>query len=88
MLGMPGWAELALLAAGGLLLFGKRLPQLARTMGRGIVEFKKGLSGMQEEIEKSGDTSQPPKQAEQNGSATFDEQNKDIPKDTSQTDRQ
>jgi sec-independent protein translocase protein TatA len=37
-----------------LLLFGKRLPGVARNLGRGITEFKKGLSEPQ-----SGDKSLP-----------------------------
>lgn len=28
-----------------LLLFGNRLPSVMRSLGRGVVEFKKGLSG-------------------------------------------
>ncbi len=41
---------LALLAL-GLLLFGKRLPEVGRSLGKGIVEFKRGLKGVAEEIE-------------------------------------
>ncbi len=43
---------LALLAL-GLLLFGKRLPDVGRSLGKGIVEFKRGLKGMADEIEDS-----------------------------------
>ena len=34
----------------GLLLFGKRLPEVGRSIGKGIVEFKKGLAGIEEEV--------------------------------------
>jgi sec-independent protein translocase protein TatA len=34
-----------------LLLFGKRLPEVGKSLGKGIVEFKKGLKGVDEEIE-------------------------------------
>ncbi|MDX1681603.1 MAG: twin-arginine translocase TatA/TatE family subunit [Phycisphaeraceae bacterium] len=49
-----GWQEAVLLAVLGLLIFGRRLPEVGRNLGKGIVEFKKGLSGVQEEIEKAG----------------------------------
>jgi sec-independent protein translocase protein TatA len=47
----------------GLLLFGKRLPEVGKNLGRGIVEFKKGLKGIEEEIEsQSSATARPPLQ--------------------------
>ena len=46
MLGLPGgMGEWLLIAAVGLLLFGKRLPEVGRGLGKSIVEFKKGLKG-------------------------------------------
>ena len=36
-----GWAVVLFI---GLLLFGSRLPSVARNMGKGINEFKKGLN--------------------------------------------
>ncbi|HEY8749871.1 MAG TPA: twin-arginine translocase TatA/TatE family subunit [Tepidisphaeraceae bacterium] len=47
----PSLAELLVIAAIGLLLFGKRLPEVGRSLGKGIVEFKKGLKGIDEEVE-------------------------------------
>ena len=48
-LSMPGGAEWLVIAVIGLLVFGKRLPEVSRSMGRSIVEFKKGLRGVEDE---------------------------------------
>jgi sec-independent protein translocase protein TatA len=47
-MGPMEWGIILLLA---LLLFGSRLPKIARSMGRGVTEFKAGL--------KDGETSDP-----------------------------
>jgi sec-independent protein translocase protein TatA len=52
-LGSPGPAELLVIGMIALLLFGKRLPEVARSLGKGIVEFKKGVSGIEDDIDKS-----------------------------------
>jgi sec-independent protein translocase protein TatA len=36
-----------------LLLFGNRLPSVMRSLGEGVVEFKKGLQGIEDDKEKS-----------------------------------
>ena len=43
-IGMPGPFEMMIIAGVILLLFGNRLPGVMRSMGRGIVEFKRGIS--------------------------------------------
>jgi sec-independent protein translocase protein TatA len=40
-----GLPELVIIGGIVLLLFGTRLPGVMRSLGRGVVEFKKGLSG-------------------------------------------
>ena len=50
-IGMPGLTEWIIIGALGLLIFGKRLPEVGRSLGKGIVEFKKGLKGIDEDIE-------------------------------------
>lgn len=53
LLGMPGHLELLIVAFVILLLFGNRLPSVMRSLGQGIVEFKKGVSGQGGEDEPS-----------------------------------
>lgn len=48
---MPGpWEWIAILVV-ALLIFGRRLPEVGRSLGRGLVEFKKGLKGVKDELE-------------------------------------
>ncbi|QYK48684.1 MAG: twin-arginine translocase TatA/TatE family subunit [Phycisphaeraceae bacterium] len=51
-IGPIGTTELIVILAIGLLLFGKRLPEVGKSLGKGIVEFKKGLKGVEDEIER------------------------------------
>ncbi len=53
MVGMIGGGEWWILALIALILFGgKRLPDLARALGKSVQEFKKGMAGIEEEINK------------------------------------
>jgi sec-independent protein translocase protein TatA len=49
-----GPMEMLIVMGIAVLLFGKRLPEVGRSLGKGIVEFKKGLSGAGEEFDISG----------------------------------
>lgn len=51
--GMPGWGEMLVFAMVGLLIFGKRLPEVGKSLGKGIMEFKKGLAGVDDDAHTS-----------------------------------
>lgn len=54
-----GWTEILVILALILLLFGaKRLPELARSLGKSLKEFKKGTQELIED-EKSPDKKKP-----------------------------
>ncbi len=46
-----GGMEILVLVILGVLLFGRKLPEVGRSLGKGIVEFKKGLKGLEDEVE-------------------------------------
>ncbi|MCA9033711.1 MAG: twin-arginine translocase TatA/TatE family subunit [Planctomycetaceae bacterium] len=48
--GQPGMQEMMIVGIIALLLFGKRLPEVARNLGKGFSEFKKGMSGIQDDF--------------------------------------
>ena len=48
------------IAAVALLLFGNRLPDVARSLGRSVNEFKKGLKEVKDNFDDDGDD-EPPK---------------------------
>lgn len=54
-LGFSGFGmwEGIIIAILGVLIFGKRLPEVGRSIGKGIVEFKKGLAGIEDDIDTS-----------------------------------
>lgn len=47
-IGMPEMIFIGIIA---LLLFGKRLPEVAKSLGKGVVEFKKGLRGIEDDLD-------------------------------------
>lgn len=49
-LGAPGIGELLLIAVVAVVLFGGRLPEVARTLGGTYQQFRKGLSDIQTSI--------------------------------------
>jgi len=49
-----GW-EIALVLVIALLLFGTRLPKVARSLGQGVTEFKKGIKGIEDDVNQAGD---------------------------------
>ena len=51
--GIPGGLEWIIILIIALLIFGKRLPGTMRSIGKGIVEFKKGLKGVKDEIDEA-----------------------------------
>lgn len=50
---LPSLSPMEMLVIGGLavLLFGKRLPEVGRSLGRSVVEFKKGMRGVEDELD-------------------------------------
>lgn len=64
-----GWMEIVVLSLVGVLIFGKRLPEVGKSIGKGIVEFKKGLAGIEDDIDTA--SKQPP-QIEQHTTSNVD----------------
>lgn len=50
-MGFAGGYELVIVAGIALLLFGHRLPSVMRSLGRGVVEFKRGVAGIDDDLE-------------------------------------
>jgi len=53
---LPGNMEWIVIGVIALLIFGRRLPEVARALGNSIVQFKKGVSDVQNEIEDAATT--------------------------------
>lgn len=49
--GTIGWPELLVIGIVAVILFGKRLPEVGRSLGKAIVEFKRGIYEMRREID-------------------------------------
>jgi sec-independent protein translocase protein TatA len=81
-----GYQELIVLAIFGLLIFGKRLPEVGKSLGKSIVEFKKGLHGIEDEINQAATV--PPRQADMLPPPTTPAQNTAARETTPQSNEQ
>ncbi|MBI1831715.1 MAG: twin-arginine translocase TatA/TatE family subunit [Planctomycetes bacterium] len=42
-----GWGEIIIIGIIAVLLFGRKLPDMAKYLGKSVVEFKKGMHGLE-----------------------------------------
>lgn len=49
-IGGIGTTEMIIIGVIGVLLFGNRLPGVMRSLGSSLIEFKKGVQGIEEEV--------------------------------------
>ncbi|MBG85145.1 MAG: hypothetical protein CMJ40_11450 [Phycisphaerae bacterium] len=64
-IGGIGTMELIIIVVIGLLIFGRRLPEVGRNVGRSLVEFKKGVKGIEDDIDSGSKTQTSPKLTDQ-----------------------
>jgi sec-independent protein translocase protein TatA len=55
-----GPMEVVVVVIIGVLLFGKRLPDMGRYLGKSITEFKKGMKGLEDDVDVASPYSPPP----------------------------
>lgn len=68
-----GMGELLVLAFLGLLIFGKKLPEVGKSLGQGIVSFKKGLQGVQTDLTSAVDEAEKPRKKKRRKSVEGDD---------------
>ena len=54
-----GFQEIALILLLGVLLFGRKLPDIGRSIGKTVVEFKKGMKGVEDDLSTDSASSRP-----------------------------
>jgi sec-independent protein translocase protein TatA len=64
-----GMTELMIIAFISLLIFGNRLPSVMRSLGKSVTEFKKGISGIEEDLDQAGNADKKTKDFDQAGNA-------------------
>lgn len=52
---MPGYGEWIVILVVALLIFGRRLPEVGRTLGKTVTEFRRGLNSLKEDMHKDDD---------------------------------
>jgi sec-independent protein translocase protein TatA len=60
---MPSGGEWLIVGVIALLLFGRRLPEIAQSLGQSIVAFKRGIRDVTQDIDKEARLPGPPNQS-------------------------
>ncbi len=81
MFGMPGGIEWIVILIVALLIFGKRLPEVMKSMGKGIVEFKKGVKGVEDDVEDAIEKNPEKLEASDNSKEKIETDNKEHSKE-------
>ncbi len=69
----------AIVAILALLFFGKRLPEVGRSLGKGIAEFKKGLRDVSDEMSREEPPPEPPRKELRPPQSTYDTAPRSLP---------
>lgn len=48
-----GWPEIVVVLVIALIIFGRRLPEVARNFGKSLIEFKKGMKETADDVKKA-----------------------------------
>jgi sec-independent protein translocase protein TatA len=56
-----GTSELIIVGIIAVLLFGSRLPEVARSLGKSMSEFKKGMTDLEREVRSAGSSTSTPR---------------------------
>jgi sec-independent protein translocase protein TatA len=71
---MPGPGDMMIIAVVAVLLFGKNLPQVARQAGRALSELKRGMAGLQSELNSAIYSNEPASNSRQSSISAYREE--------------
>jgi sec-independent protein translocase protein TatA len=77
---LHAWQIIALIVI-GVLLFGTRLPSIARSLGKSVVEFKKGVKDVKDDLNVNVDDDKSPSKSERKNlpDKSDDEPRREVP---------
>jgi len=70
---MPGGWEWLIVLVIGLLLFGRRLPEVGRNIGKTVVEFRRGIGDIEREVDEEAKRDRSLPKAEEKAAVSHDE---------------